>query len=65
MTAGVINEEDDLGDRGLKELVLYLEWSRPLHAVVLVDTKRREERILAVYEPIPALWSPDFRRRRR
>ena len=65
LTAGVIIEEDDVGDRGLKELVLYIEWIRPLHVVVLVDTKRREERILTVYEPTPDLWSPDFRRRRR
>jgi hypothetical protein len=47
-----------------KELVLLLEWQRPLHVVVVVDELRREERILTVYEPDPARWSRDFRRRR-
>ena len=48
---------------GLKEVVLYVEWARPVHVVVLVDEDHREERVLTVYEPDPARWSPDHRRR--
>jgi hypothetical protein len=48
----------------LKELLLVVEWKRPLHVVVLVDELRREERVVTVYEPDPGLWSSDYRRRR-
>ena len=49
---------------GLKELVLTLAWKRPLHAVVIVDEVRQEDRIVTIYEPEPARWSSDFRTRR-
>lgn len=48
----------------LKELVLTVEWVRPLHVIVVVDDARREERIVTVYEPTPRRWSQDYRRRR-
>lgn len=55
-------EEAALGT-SLKELVLSVEWTRPLHAVVVVDDARSEERIVTVYEPDPDRWSADYRRR--
>jgi hypothetical protein len=48
----------------VKELVLIVDWQRPLHVVVVIDEIRHEERIVTVYEPDPARWSSDFRRRR-
>jgi len=57
-------EEHDLPVQTLKELLLVVDWIRPLHVVVVVDEVRREERILTVYEPDPNLWSSDYRRRR-
>jgi hypothetical protein len=60
-----IIEEHPVDDAGLlKELVLVVDWARPLHLVVVVDERRQEERIVTVYEPDPDLWSPDYRRRR-
>lgn len=56
-------EETELPTGG-KELVLTLEWKRPLHTVVVVDDHRAEERIVTVYEPDPERWSADYRRRR-
>ena len=47
-----------------KQRLLLLEWRRPLHAVVVVDDLRQEGRLVTVYEPDPALWSSDYRRRR-
>lgn len=41
-----------------------VEWSRPLHVVVVVDDPRGEERIVTVYEPDRDRWTPDYRRRR-
>lgn len=49
---------------GVVELVLVVDWARPLHVVVDVDEERREERVVTVYEPDPDRWSPDYRRRR-
>ncbi len=48
----------------LKELVLLIEWLRPLHVVIAIDESRRRETLVTVYEPYPAEWSDDFRRRR-
>lgn len=48
----------------MKELVLILDWSRPLHVVVVVDDIRGDERIVTVYEPDAHRWSADFRVRR-
>jgi hypothetical protein len=61
---GVIIEEAALGTGQVKELVLYVDWTRPLHVVVHVDETRGEERIVTVYEPDTVRWTQDFRRRR-
>ncbi|MDE3206833.1 MAG: DUF4258 domain-containing protein [Acidobacteriota bacterium] len=61
-TGEVIEEREQAS--GVVELVLVIEWLRPLHAVVDVDEQRREERVVTVYEPDPDRWSPDYRRRR-
>lgn len=64
LAAGEVIEEHELSDGGLKELVLYIEWTRPLQVVVIVGEIRREERILTVYEPDTVKWSYDFRTRK-
>ena len=56
--------EETVVSEGLKELVLTLAWQRPLHVVVIVDEVHQEDRVVIVYEPDPARWSADFRRRR-
>ena len=50
---------------GVKELVLIVDWTRPLHVVVVVDDIRAEERIVTVYEPNRDRWSADFKVRKR
>lgn len=64
LDAGVVIEETTLADGPVKELVLLIEWLRPLHLVVVVDDGHQEERIVTVYEPEPTRWHPGFRRRR-
>ena len=59
-----IIEERELDDGTAKELLLVVDWKRPLHVVVIVDDLRREERIVTVYEPLPGQWTADYRRRR-
>jgi len=59
----VIAEAED-NPAELREIVLVVEWSRPLHVVVVVDSARQEERLVTVYEPDPSLWTADYRRRR-
>jgi hypothetical protein len=61
---GEIIEEHSISGDEIKEVVLLLEWVRPLHLVVVVDHRHREERILTLYEPDPARWSVDYRSRR-
>lgn len=48
----------------VKELVLLVQWKRPLHVVIVVDDDREQERVATVYEPYPSDWTADFRRRR-
>ena len=48
----------------VKELVLLVEWHRPLHVVIVVDEIREQERVATVYEPYPSEWTADYRRRR-
>ncbi len=45
--------------------MLIVDWSRPLHVVVVVDDIRREERIVTAYEPDEDRWSADFKMRKR
>lgn len=62
---GEIIEQTPLQTLVVKQLLLVVGGSRPLHVVVVVDDIRQEERIVTVYEPDSARWSADFRRRRR
>lgn len=62
--SGQVIEEVALAAGQVEELVLFIDWLRPLHVVIHVDGVRLEERIVTVYEPDPTRWSPDFRRRR-
>lgn len=57
-------EETTLESDVLKELLLLVDWKRPLHVVVVVDYQSREERIVTVYEPHGDRWSADYRERR-
>jgi hypothetical protein len=57
-------EETTLEQDVLKELLLLVDWKRPLHVVVVVDSHSREERIVTVYEPHGDRWSGDYRERR-
>lgn len=57
-------EETDIGGGRLKEVVLSLHWSKPLHVVVVVDEDHEEERLVTVYEPSAEFWSDNFRVRR-
>jgi hypothetical protein len=57
-------EEVETDEGHLKEVVLYVHWSRPLDVVVVVDDARAAERLITVYEPSTDRWSDDFRRRR-
>ncbi|WP_045876781.1 DUF4258 domain-containing protein [Pseudofrankia sp. DC12] len=61
---GEVIEEAAGGPFVVKELVLLIEWLRPLHVVVALDERRRRETLVTVYEPYPTEWSEDFRRRR-
>lgn len=61
---GEVIEEAEIGVLAHKELVLLVQWIRPLHVAIVVDEVREEERIVTVYEPDPAEWTPDCRRRR-
>ena len=64
LAAAEVIEERQLGPAELKELVLVVDWVRPLHVVVVVDDENEEERVVTVYEPDPDQWSSDYRRRR-
>jgi hypothetical protein len=64
LDGGEIIEEHVLSGQEVEEVVLLLEWLRPLHVVVVVDHRRREERILTLYEPDSDRWTAEFRSRR-
>lgn len=63
-TSAEVIEETAIDGERLKELVLFVQWRRPLHVVVVVDHVHQEERILTVYEPTSDRWADDYRRRR-
>jgi hypothetical protein len=44
-------------------LVLGWQGTRPIH-VVAADTEQGETIVITVYEPDPALWEPDFERKK-
>jgi len=45
-------------------LVLGWHGRRPLHVVVADNTDDRENIVITVYEPDPAEWDADFKRRK-
>jgi hypothetical protein len=45
-------------------LVLGWRQGRPIHVVVADNVQENELIVITVYEPDPALWEPDFKRRR-
>ena len=45
-------------------LVLGWHGSRPIHVVVADNTENRENIVITVYEPDPAEWEADFKRRK-
>jgi len=61
---GEVIAEAEVGLLAHKELVLLVQWERPLHVAIVVDEQREEERIVTVYEPDPSEWTNDFKRRR-
>lgn len=48
LDGGEVIEETLLRAIELKQVVLVLDWLRPLHVVVVVDDERQEERIIRV-----------------
>lgn len=44
-------EEISLESDVPKELLFLVEWKRPLHGVVAVDSRSHKERLVTVYEP--------------
>jgi len=65
INVGEIIEEALVAEGQTKELTLVVEWRRPQHVVIVVDDTAKEKRVVTVYEPDPARWSADFRRRWR
>lgn len=51
-------------DTELEELVLLVQWKRPLQVPIVVDEIREQERVTTVSEPYPSEWTADFKRRR-
>lgn len=62
--SGDVIEELEDSPQQTRELVLLVEWTRPLHLVVAVDSGQREERLVTVYEPRPSDWDDKFKVRR-
>jgi len=46
-------------------LVLGSAGGRPIHVVAADNRQDHEVIVITVYEPDPALWEPDFRRRKQ
>ena len=61
---GEVIYEAEIGLLVSKELVLFLQWRRALHVVLVIDEAREEERVVTIYEPDKLEWSVDRRRRR-
>lgn len=62
--SGEVIEELKDSSQQTRELVLLVEWTRPLHLVVAVDSGQREERLVTVYEPRPSDWDDEFKVRK-
>ena len=46
-------------------LVLGWRGGRPIHVVAADNLQEHEIIVITVYEPDPALWEPDFRRKKQ
>lgn len=64
-TRGHVIESHDLGDAGLKEIRLLLEWKLPLHLVYVVNEREKLVIYRTFYVPDAAHWQPGYRERRR
>lgn len=64
LSGGEVIEELQDAPQHTRELVLLVEWARPLHLVVAVDLDQQEERLVTVYEPRPPEWDNKFKRRK-
>jgi hypothetical protein len=62
---GEVVEDHDLGEEGLKEILLLLEWTRPLHLVYVVNHLNAVVIYRTIYEPDTSHWLPGFKERRR
>jgi len=62
---GEVIEDHDLGESGVKEIRLLLEWKHPLHLVYLVNHGEQLVIYRTVYAPDAAHWHPGYRERRR
>lgn len=62
--SGEVIEELKDSSQQTREVVLLVEWARPLHLVVAVDFGQREERLVTVYEPRPSDWDDEFKVRK-
>jgi hypothetical protein len=62
--SGQVIEAHDLGDAGLKEIRLLLEWKLPLHLVYLVNEREHLVIYRTVYVPDAAHWQPGYRERK-
>lgn len=63
LTFGEIIEDYPLDTPYPSRLVLGWSEGRPLHVVAADNAQDQETYVITVYEPDPALWSSDFRRR--
>lgn len=63
LATGEIIEDYPLDTPYPSRLVLGWVGGRPLHVVAADNVADDETYVITVYEPDPALWSPDFRRR--
>ncbi len=63
--SGQVIESHDLGEAGLKEIRLLLEWKLPLHLVYVVNEQKQLVIYRTVYVPDAAHWQPGYRERKR
>jgi Domain of unknown function (DUF4258) len=72
-----VDDVRDVGENGeiIKEypddtpfpsrLILGWRGTRPIHIVAADDTTAKETIIITVYQPEPALWESDFKRKKK
>ena len=64
LAAGQVIEDYPADQPYPSRLVLGWRGTRPIHVVVADNTDAREIIVITVYEPDPARWDNDYRRRR-